>query len=172
MNADSYYRPNISHVELLYEIMKLYCKPKTAPSVIILSAGKTEQEGSNYRLYDLEVLEFNNDVSFLLVMPPVESVCNSPFDAPDQQTVSHDCTYVPVQAFEMRKFTSRYFPNYNYFRFLFSLTIFRSLHQVRPGPRSLGWRYFLLVECPSYLLAYSVKAKFQTRTLMTIEYTR
>ena len=64
--------------------------------------GKTELEGRDYRLYDLEVLELSNDVSFLLVLPPVESVCNSPFDGLDQQ--SHEGTYVPVQAFEMRKF--------------------------------------------------------------------
>jgi len=63
--------------------------------------GKTEQEGGEYRLYDLEVLELSNDVSFLLVLPPVECVCNSPFDARDDQ--SHDCIYVPVQAFEMRE---------------------------------------------------------------------
>jgi len=74
----------------------------------MLHTGKTEQEGRNFRLYDLEVLELSNDVSFLLVLPPVESVCNSPFDGPDQSTFSRECTYVPAQAFEMRKYASRY----------------------------------------------------------------
>ena len=71
-------------------------------------SGKTEQEGRNFRLYDLEVLELSNDVSFLVVLPPVESVCNSPFDGPGQSAFSRECTYVPVQAFEMRKYTYRY----------------------------------------------------------------
>ena len=69
----------------------------------LLYTGKTEQEGRNFRLYDLEILELNSDVSFLLVLPPVEAVCNSPFDGPDQSLFSRECTYVPVQAFEMRK---------------------------------------------------------------------
>jgi len=73
-----------------------------------LCLDKTEQEGRNFRLYDLEVLEFNNDVSFLLLLPPVESVCNSPFDEREKSLFSRECTYVPVQAFEMRKYYSRY----------------------------------------------------------------
>ena len=70
--------------------------------MFLLHAGKTEQEGRDFRLYDLEVLEFSNDVSFILVLPPVESVCSSPFDGPDR-SLSHECTYIPVQAFEMCK---------------------------------------------------------------------
>jgi len=69
----------------------------------MLYSGKTQEEGRDFRLYDLEVLELNSDVSFLLVLPPVESVCNSPFDGPDQSPLSRECTFVPVQAFEMRK---------------------------------------------------------------------
>jgi len=71
--------------------------------------GKSEQEGRDFRLYDLEVLELNSDVSFLLVLPPAESVCNSPFDGLDHE--SHDCTYVPVQAFEMCEYAWWYLPN-------------------------------------------------------------
>jgi len=71
----------------------------------MLSTGKTEQEGRDFRLYDLEVLELNSDVSFLLVLPPVEAVCNSPFDRPDKVSLSSDeSIFVPVQAFEMRKY--------------------------------------------------------------------
>jgi len=64
--------------------------------------GKTEQDGREFRLYDLEVLELNSEVSFIVVLPPVEAVCNSPFDG--QHQTSADYTYVPVQVFEMRKY--------------------------------------------------------------------
>ena len=81
----------------------------------VLSVGKTEQEGRDFRLYDLEVLELSSDVSFLLVLPPVEAVCNSPFDGQDQQSLSsRECTYVPVQAFEMCKCFAIIIPNSRY----------------------------------------------------------
>lgn len=52
------------------------------------------------RLYDVEVVELAEGVSFLLVLPPVESVCLVPGQR-DELTSRADCLALPVQIFEV-----------------------------------------------------------------------
>jgi hypothetical protein len=61
--------------------------------------------GGGYRLYDVEVLELNADVSFVIVLPPSERVCDSPLDehSGDRLMMPESFSSLPVQAFEMRK---------------------------------------------------------------------
>ncbi|XP_052070242.1 ankyrin repeat and fibronectin type-III domain-containing protein 1-like isoform X3 [Mytilus californianus] len=60
----------------------------------------SENMAGSHRLYDLEVMEFSNDVTFLLVLPPVEDVCIVPGQR-DLLTEKRDFMLLPVQVFEM-----------------------------------------------------------------------
>ncbi|XP_067128446.1 ankyrin repeat and fibronectin type-III domain-containing protein 1 isoform X2 [Centruroides vittatus] len=67
-----------------------------------------------HRIYDMEVIELSPDVSFILILPPVESVC-SVAGQTDELTSRTDCIPLPVQIFEMihmttyqKNFISRY----------------------------------------------------------------
>lgn len=63
----------------------------------------SDNMAGSHRLYDLEVMEFSNDVTFLLVLPPVEDVCI----VPGQQNLlseKKDFMLLPVQVFEMSKY--------------------------------------------------------------------
>lgn len=53
-----------------------------------------------HRLYDAEVVELAEGVSFLLVLPAVESVCSVPGQR-DELTSRADCLALPVQVFEV-----------------------------------------------------------------------
>ncbi|XP_055618700.1 uncharacterized protein LOC129763542 isoform X2 [Toxorhynchites rutilus septentrionalis] len=53
-----------------------------------------------HRLYDVEVIELNNDVSFLIVCPPAESSCAVPGQK-DVLLQRGDLFSMPIQAFEM-----------------------------------------------------------------------
>jgi hypothetical protein len=69
-------------------------------------SGQAKNGGGGFRLYDVEVLELNSDVSFVIVLPPSERVCDSPLDeygGSDRQMASDSFSNLPVQAFEMRK---------------------------------------------------------------------
>lgn len=50
----------------------------------------------------MEVIEFSNDVAFILILPPVEEVCLVPGQN-DTMTEKKDLTLLPVQVFEMSK---------------------------------------------------------------------
>nr|XP_029723303.1 uncharacterized protein LOC109400223 isoform X2 [Aedes albopictus] len=53
-----------------------------------------------HRLYDIEVIELNNDVSFLIICPPAESSCAVPGQK-DILLQRGDLFSMPIQAFEM-----------------------------------------------------------------------
>nr|XP_042907399.1 uncharacterized protein LOC107442546 [Parasteatoda tepidariorum] len=68
----------------------------------------------DHRLFDNEVIELNSDVSLLLLLPPVNSVCAAPGQK-DCITERKDCVLLPLQIFEIihmstyqPKFISRY----------------------------------------------------------------
>lgn len=53
-----------------------------------------------HRIYDLEVIELNNDVSFIMICPPAEQACS----VPGQKEIllqKGDLLSLPIQAFEM-----------------------------------------------------------------------
>ncbi|XP_075973832.1 ankyrin repeat and fibronectin type III domain containing protein wide awake isoform X2 [Anticarsia gemmatalis] len=53
-----------------------------------------------HRIYDLEVIELNNDVSFVMICPPAEQACS----VPGQKEIllqKGDLLSLPIQAFEM-----------------------------------------------------------------------
>nr|XP_049699473.1 ankyrin repeat and fibronectin type-III domain-containing protein 1 isoform X5 [Helicoverpa armigera] len=53
-----------------------------------------------HRIYDLEVVELNNDVSFIMICPPAEQACS----VPGQKEIllqKGDLLSLPIQAFEM-----------------------------------------------------------------------
>lgn len=55
---------------------------------------------NTHRIYDLEVIELNNDVSFIMVCPPAEQACS----VPGQKEIllqKGDLLSLPIQAFEM-----------------------------------------------------------------------
>ncbi|XP_078317877.1 ankyrin repeat and fibronectin type-III domain-containing protein 1-like isoform X2 [Crassostrea virginica] len=60
----------------------------------------SENFAASHRIYDVEVIEFSNDVSFILILPPVEEVCLVPGQN-DTMTEKKDLTLLPVQVFEM-----------------------------------------------------------------------
>lgn len=54
----------------------------------------------SHRIYDLEVIELNNDVSFVMICPPAEQACS----VPGQKEIllqKGDLLSLPIQAFEM-----------------------------------------------------------------------
>ncbi|XP_037872636.1 ankyrin repeat and fibronectin type-III domain-containing protein 1 isoform X1 [Bombyx mori] len=55
---------------------------------------------ASHRIYDLEVIELNNDVSFVMICPPAEQACS----VPGQKEIllqKGDLLSLPIQAFEM-----------------------------------------------------------------------
>ncbi|XP_068632183.1 ankyrin repeat and fibronectin type-III domain-containing protein 1 isoform X2 [Battus philenor] len=55
---------------------------------------------NSHRIYDLEVIELNNDVSFIMICPPAEQACS----VPGQKEIllqKGDLLSLPIQAFEM-----------------------------------------------------------------------
>ena len=54
----------------------------------------------SHRLYDLEVIELSEDVSFIMVLPPSDSVCNVPGNQ-DMLTQRPGYVTLPVKLFEM-----------------------------------------------------------------------
>ncbi|CAN8003016.1 unnamed protein product [Ixodes hexagonus] len=54
----------------------------------------------SHRLYDAEVVELSEGVSFLLALPPVEGVCSVPGQR-EELTSRADCLALPVQIFEV-----------------------------------------------------------------------
>lgn len=62
----------------------------------------SENFASTHRMYDMEVIEFSNDVTFILILPPVENVCIVPGQS-DELIEKQDLMLLPVQVFEMSK---------------------------------------------------------------------
>ena len=62
--------------------------------------GISEDEAVSHRLFDLEVIELSEDVSMLLVLPPIENVCSIPGHQ-DQGKQPEKHIHLPVQVFEM-----------------------------------------------------------------------
>lgn len=58
----------------------------------------------DHRVYDFEVIELSPQVSFILVLPPVEEVCIVPGQT-DDLTDKKDLSFLPVQVFEMSEYT-------------------------------------------------------------------
>ncbi|XP_022237523.1 ankyrin repeat and fibronectin type-III domain-containing protein 1-like [Limulus polyphemus] len=58
-----------------------------------------------HRLYDVDVIEMSPNVSFLLVLPPVENVCSIPGQY-DDLTSRMDCIPLPIQVFEILHMTT------------------------------------------------------------------
>lgn len=62
--------------------------------------GVTEADHCDYhRLYSLEVIELNSDVSFILLLPPPDEVC-SIFNQTDSLQTPN-LTYIPLKIFEL-----------------------------------------------------------------------
>ncbi len=75
---------------------------KIATNTLLENLGISEDEAVSHRMYDLEVIELNEDVSFILLLPPIESVCSIPGHS---EEITEKPMYLtkPVQAFEMSK---------------------------------------------------------------------
>ncbi|XP_047529691.1 uncharacterized protein LOC125065879 [Vanessa atalanta] len=59
-----------------------------------------DENVSAHRIYDLEVIELNHDVSFIMICPPAEQACS----VPGQKEIllqKGDLLSLPIQAFEM-----------------------------------------------------------------------
>lgn len=70
------------------------------------SIGITDAEHCNaHRLYSLEVIELSSDVSFILLLPPVDEVCSiSTNYSGDTLTTIPNLIYLPLKIFELSKF--------------------------------------------------------------------
>lgn len=68
-----------------------------------LPVGVAADDAASHRLHDLEVIELNEDVSCILILPPVESVCTIPGHH-EEITQQPTSTLLPVQIFEMSKY--------------------------------------------------------------------
>ena len=64
--------------------------------------GLDEDEAVSHRIYDLEVIELSEDVSFILLLPPSEGVCSVPGHR-EEITQNPNYIMLPVQVFEMSK---------------------------------------------------------------------
>ncbi|XP_022242200.1 ankyrin repeat and fibronectin type-III domain-containing protein 1-like [Limulus polyphemus] len=58
------------------------------------------EELGSHRLYDVDVIELSPNVSFLLILPPVENICAIPGQY-DDLTSRKDCIPLPIQVFEI-----------------------------------------------------------------------
>ena len=63
----------------------------------------SEDAAVTHRVYDMEVIELSEEVSFLLLLPPVENVCSVPGHT-EEITENPNYLTLPVQVFEMSKF--------------------------------------------------------------------
>lgn len=68
--------------------------------------GVTDAEHCDaHRLYSLEVIELSPDVSFILLLPPVDEVCSiSTNYSADSLTTIPNLIYLPLKIFELSKF--------------------------------------------------------------------
>ncbi|KAL5018407.1 hypothetical protein ScPMuIL_004129 [Solemya velum] len=94
MNADDHAAPP-TNTQL--EFQKVLA---TAAQRLFTVLGIPENFTSEHRLYDLEVIDLSPDVSFILVLPPVENVCIVPGQS-DGLLSKQEFMLLPVQVFEM-----------------------------------------------------------------------
>ena len=66
----------------------------------------SDEEASLHRLYDAEVIEFNSEVSCLLLLPPAGNVCSGPGNH-DRITETPYSKMLPLQMFEMSWYYTR-----------------------------------------------------------------
>ncbi|KAG8179257.1 hypothetical protein JTE90_006156 [Oedothorax gibbosus] len=58
------------------------------------------EQTCDHRIYESEVIELNSEVSLILLLPPVDSVCSAPGQKDDVADRT-DCVLLPLQIFEM-----------------------------------------------------------------------
>ncbi|CAG2107116.1 unnamed protein product, partial [Medioppia subpectinata] len=74
----------------------------TKSANILLNTMKIpENEISGHRIYDIEIIELSPDVSFILLLPPVENVCSIFSQIDDQLPLNFNLIYLPLRTFEM-----------------------------------------------------------------------
>ncbi|XP_041473244.1 ankyrin repeat and fibronectin type-III domain-containing protein 1-like isoform X2 [Lytechinus variegatus] len=73
----------------------------SATRKLLTRVGVTEEEAITHRLCDLEVVELSSEVSFILLLPPLGSVCIGPGTPSDDWIISRDFTSISVPVFEM-----------------------------------------------------------------------
>ncbi|XP_014667903.1 PREDICTED: ankyrin repeat and fibronectin type-III domain-containing protein 1-like [Priapulus caudatus] len=73
---------------------------KDATVQLLEELGVTEDQAVSHRLYDVEVVELSHDVTFLLLLPPMEEVCSVPGQS-DHLAHREGFLSLPVQIFEM-----------------------------------------------------------------------
>ena len=69
--------------------------------------GLSDEQSQNHRLYDFEVIELSNNVSFILMLPPAEDLCIVQGQG-DDIVERDDFVLLPVQVFEMSKYTQHF----------------------------------------------------------------
>ena len=73
---------------------------KKSSNILLNSMKIDDNEISGHRIYDIEVIELSPDVSFILLLPPVENVC-SIFSQTDEMSSNLNLIYLPLRTFEM-----------------------------------------------------------------------
>lgn len=106
--------PHVSREEWVWLKTLGECESEAAPSEVQLKFQRAISSAARslflqleipqdlydaHRIYDVEVIELNDEVSLLLVLPPVEEVCCVPGQR-DELTSRADCLTLPVQMFE------------------------------------------------------------------------
>ncbi|XP_074648246.1 ankyrin repeat and fibronectin type-III domain-containing protein 1-like isoform X2 [Tubulanus polymorphus] len=81
---------------------------------LLSKLGISDDEAISHRMYDVEVIELSSECSFVILLPPVESVCSVPCYSEDF-CGQHGSIALPVQVFEIvhmsayeNEFISRY----------------------------------------------------------------
>ncbi len=69
---------------------------------LLENLGLSEDDAVTHRVFDIEVIELSEDVSFLLLLPPVENVCSVPGHT-EEITENPSYLTLPVQVFEKSK---------------------------------------------------------------------
>ncbi|XP_071505327.1 ankyrin-repeat and fibronectin type III domain-containing 1-like [Diadema antillarum] len=73
----------------------------SATRKLLTRVGVTEEEAITHRLCDLEVVELSDEIAFILLLPPLGSVCIGPGTPSDDWIISRDFTSISVPIFEM-----------------------------------------------------------------------
>eukprot|EP00794_Sanderia_malayensis_P008924 gene8924-9876_t len=75
-------------------------KLRAATKKLFSNLGIDEEYSNQHRLYTKEVIELNEDLLFILILPPIEDICTNPGQSDLFHALS-GYTAVPVQTFEM-----------------------------------------------------------------------
>ena len=71
---------------------------------MLYGSGVSESAARSHRLYQLEVIQLSHDVSFIIVVPPIDDVTSHHVTTPDTLVAKVPLQTVPVQVFEICKF--------------------------------------------------------------------